>query len=68
MESQLESHSFITLLTAPWFIVVVGGFIVLGLAIAYGMARTSKRTARHRAAASHGVREAVAKDHQADEV
>ncbi|CAN7662867.1 hypothetical protein LJR016_005235 [Devosia sp. LjRoot16] len=58
MESQLESHSFITLLTTPWFLVVVGGFIVLGLAIAYGMRRTRSKTARDSAAAAaQGIRE-----------
>jgi hypothetical protein len=68
MESQLESHSFITLLTSPWFLVVVGGFIALGVAIFYGMTQTRKRAARDRAAAAaEGVREAVAKNHPADQ-
>jgi hypothetical protein len=39
-----ESNSFITLLTAPWFFAVVGGFIVLGIFMAYGALRTAKRT------------------------
>jgi xanthosine utilization system XapX-like protein len=64
MESQLESPSFSTLVTAPWFIAVVG---VLGIAIAYGMARTRRQTERERAAAAQrGVEEAAARDHSPD--
>jgi hypothetical protein len=31
METTLESHGFITLLTTPWFLTVVGGTIILGI-------------------------------------
>jgi hypothetical protein len=69
VETPLESHSFVTLLTAPWFLVVVGGFIVLGLAISYGMTQTRKRADRDRAAAAAaGVREAAEKDHSGDQL
>lgn len=64
MDTQVDSHALSTLLTAPWFLVVVGGFICLGLAIAYGMSRTRRRVERDRAAAAaEGRKQADLKPH-----
>jgi hypothetical protein len=57
MEIGLESHAFITLLTTPWFFTVVGGFILLGLALACGTAQARKRASRDKAAATERGRE-----------
>lgn len=45
------------LLAFPWLVALVGGLVVLGLVIAYGMMRTNKSTARERALRDAGTRE-----------
>lgn len=62
METTLESHGFIALLTAPWFLTVVGGTIVLGIAIAYAMLRTSRRTPREKRRTEEATRDIYHKD------
>jgi hypothetical protein len=62
METALESHGFIALLTAPWFLAVVGGTIVLGIAIAYGMIRVGRRTPREKRRTEEATREIYHKD------
>jgi hypothetical protein len=64
METSLESHGFIALLTSPWFLAVVGGTIILGIAIAYGMTRASRRTPRERTRTEEGTRDIYHKDEQ----
>lgn len=62
METTLESHGFIALLTAPWFLAVVGGTIILGIAIAYGMMRGGRRTPREERRTEQGTRDIYHKD------
>lgn len=46
----------------PWLFAVLGGAIVLGLAIAYGMMKSSQASRRQREAAERGARELYHKD------
>lgn len=62
MDTTLESHGFITLLTTPWFIAVVIGTIVLGAAIAYGMMRGGRRTRGEEQRSEAGTRDIYHKD------
>lgn len=62
MDTPLESNWFITLLTTPWFLAVVGGTIVLGIAIAYGFWRNRKRTIAERMQTEAATREIYHKD------
>ena len=62
METTLESHGFIALLTTPWFLVVVGGTLVLGIAIAYGMMRGSRRPPREEQRTEAATRDIYHKD------
>lgn len=52
----MESASF------PWLFAIVGGAIILGLAIAYGLIKSSQATRRQRAAGEQGARELYHKD------
>jgi hypothetical protein len=62
METTLESHGFIALLTAPWFLAVVGGTIVLGIVIAYGMLRSGGRTPREKRRTEEATRDIYHKE------
>lgn len=62
METTLETHGFIALLTAPWFLAVVGGTIVLGIAIAYGMLRSGRRSPGEKRRTEAGTRDIYHKD------
>lgn len=42
--------------TALWFFVVVGGAIVLGIAMAYGVVHNKSRTARERRESEEGAK------------
>jgi hypothetical protein len=66
METTLESHGFITLLTTPWFLAVVGGTIVLGIAIAYGMIRVGRRSPSEQRRTEEATREIYHKDDPGD--
>lgn len=56
MDPNFQSNSVITLLTTPWFIVVVGGFIALGLALAWGMRKERRRSSMARSLRDAGTR------------
>ncbi|WP_158626049.1 hypothetical protein [Arsenicitalea aurantiaca] len=49
--------------TFPWLFAVLGGAVILGLVIAFAMARNAKRTPRERALNEQGAREQY---HKAD--
>ena len=68
MEASLESHWFITLLTAPWFLVLVGGTIVLGIAIAYGVLRNRQRTTREKLQTEAATRDIYHKEDRGEDV
>ena len=48
--------------TALWFFAVVGGAVILGIALAYGMIHNRKRTAREKIAAERGAHEIYEKE------
>jgi hypothetical protein len=68
METPLESHGFITLLTTPWFLAVVGGTIVLGIAIAYGIISSRQRTDQERAETDAASRKVYHKTDDEEEI
>lgn len=46
----------------PWLFAVLGGVIILGIAIAYGAYKSSKATPRQKDAAERGAHELYHKD------
>ena len=68
MPNTFESHAFITFLTSPWFFAVVGGFIILGLALAYGAYRTRHRSRLEKLQRDQGTREVYRKDERGERV
>jgi hypothetical protein len=48
-----------------WFLVVVGGTLVLGVAIAYGFIRSRQRTRREKLAGEQGAHEVYEKEDRA---
>ena len=50
--------------TVLWMLAVVGGPVLLGLAIAYGLAFNKRRTPRQRAETERGTREVYDKEEE----
>jgi hypothetical protein len=50
------------LMASPWFFAVVGGFIILGAIIAYGMYRNEQTTPREQVEAEAGARRMYERD------
>lgn len=47
---------------SPWLFAILGGAVLLGLAIAYGMMKSSHASRRQRDAAERGARDLYHKD------
>jgi hypothetical protein len=47
---------------APWLFAVLGGAVILGLAIAYAVIKSSRASRRQRDAAERGARDLYHKD------